>query len=109
MVDVIVRSTVLAVLALAALNALHGVAILVRLVCRLGARQPHFGLGLWLPVFTRPADIAAWLSAWRSALADPALGVVTSEVRVVVGRHVYLTLVSQGWAMAVVAIAPRLA
>ena len=48
MVDVIVRLTVIAVLALGALNALHGAAVLVRIVRGLAARRPDFGLGLFL-------------------------------------------------------------
>lgn len=109
MVDVIVRLTAVAVLALAALNALHGVAVLVRIAHRLARRQPHSGLALWLPVFASVDDVRAWLGQWRAALADPALVVVRSEIRTVVGRHLYLALMSQTWAMAVTAITPALA
>jgi hypothetical protein len=111
MVDVIVRFTVLAVLLLAALNALHAGAVLLRFVRHLGRQHPHFGLGLWLPVFTGPADIRAWLRTWRDALGsgDPALVALRSDARTVVGRHLYLALLSQTWAMAITAVAPHLA
>jgi hypothetical protein len=111
MVDVIVRFTVLAVLVLAALNALHAGAVFVRLVRLLARRQPHFGLGLWLPVFTSVGDIRAWLSAWGDALgsSDPALVALRTDARTVIGRQVYLALMSQTWAMAVTAIAPHVA
>jgi hypothetical protein len=108
MVDVIVRFTVLAVLALAALNALHGGAVLVRIVRQLARRQPHLGLALWLPVFTSVGDIETWLGNWRAALGDPALVALRRDARTVIGRHLYLALMSQTWAMAVTAIAPQL-
>jgi hypothetical protein len=108
MVDVIVRFTVLAVLALAVLNALHGSAVLIRIV-RHVARQPHFGLALWLPAFTSVDDIRAWLAQWRVVLAKPALVALRTDARTIVSRHLYLTLLSQTWAMAVTTIAPHLA
>jgi hypothetical protein len=108
MVDVIVRFTVIAVLALGALNALHGVAVLVRIVHRLGTR-PDFGLSLWLPAFTSVDDIKTWLGQWRAAFRDPALVALRTDARTVVGRHLYLAVLSQTWAMAVSAIAPHLA
>jgi hypothetical protein len=109
MVDVIVRFTVFAVLALAALNALHGGAVLLRIVRQLARRQPHFGWGLWLPVFTSVTDIRAWLDRWDAALNDPALVALRTDARTVVGRHLYLTLMSQTWAVAVAALVPHLA
>jgi hypothetical protein len=109
MVDVIVRFTVIAVLALGALNALHGAMVVVRIVRRLADHQPHFGLGLWLPAFTSVDDIKTWLGQWRAALRDPALVALRTDARTVVGRHLYLALMSQTWAMAVTAIAPHLA
>jgi hypothetical protein len=109
MVDVIVRCTAVAVLALAALNALHGAAVLFRLVRQVSRRQPQLGLALWLPAFTSMDDVRAWLGQWRSALADPALVAVRAEARTIVSRHLYLALMSQTWAMAVTAIAPQLA
>jgi hypothetical protein len=109
MVDVIVRLTVVAVLALAALNALHGSAVLIRIVRHVARQQPQFGLALWLPAFTSVDDIRAWLARWRTILADPALLRLRTDARTVVGRHLYLALLSQTWAMAVTAITPHLA
>jgi hypothetical protein len=108
MVDVIVRFTVIAVLALGALNALHGAAVLVRIVRRLAAR-PDFGLGLWLPAFSSVDDLKTWLGEWRAAFRDPALVALRTDARTVVGRHLYLALMSQTWAVAVTALAPHLA
>jgi hypothetical protein len=109
MVDVIVRFTVLAVLALAALNALHGSAVLIRIVRHVARQKPHFGLALWLPAFTSVDDIRAWLAQWRAILADPALVTLRTDARTIVGRHLCLALLSQTWAVAVTAIAPHLA
>jgi hypothetical protein len=109
MIDVIVQLTVIAVLALGALNALHGAAVLVCFVRRLSALQPHFGLGLWLPAFTSMEDIKRWLAQWRVAFRDPVLIALRTDARTVVGRHLYLAVLSQTWAMAVTAIAPHLA
>ncbi len=109
MVDAIFRLTVLAVLALAALNALQAGALLIRVVRHVARRQPHFGLNLWLPAFTSVSDIRNWLSAWRGVLRpDPTLVALRADVRKVIGRHLYLALLSQTWAMAVSALAPRL-
>jgi hypothetical protein len=111
MVDAIVRLTVLVVLALAALNALQGLALMVRLVRYLARRHPHYGLNLWLPAFTSPDDVRAWLGAWRDALGsgDPALANLRTQARQVVGRHLYLALLSNTWAMAVSVVTPALA
>jgi hypothetical protein len=109
MVDAIFRLTVLAVVALAALNALQSSALLVRLVRHVGRRQPDYGLRLWLPIFTSVNDVRDWLEAWRVALRpDPALVALRSDARQLIGRHVHLMLLSQTWAMAITAIAPRL-
>jgi hypothetical protein len=107
MVDTIVRFTVLAVLALAALNALHAGMVLARLARHLGRRHPRFGIDLWLPVFTSPADVRTWLGAWRDALGsdDPLLAALRAGARTVVGRHLYLALLSQTWALAISTIA----
>jgi hypothetical protein len=109
MVDVIVRLTVLAVLALGALNALHAGAILFRLVRHVARRGPHFCLALWLPTFTSVADVRAWLARWGTVLADPAVVALRTDARTVVSRHLYLMVLSQTWAMAVTAVAPQLA
>jgi hypothetical protein len=109
MVDVIVRLTVLAVLALAALNALHGSVVLFRIARHVVHRQPHYGLALWLPAFSSLDDVRAWLGAWGVILRDPALIALRTDARTVVSRHLYLALLSQTWAMAITAIAPHLA
>ncbi len=108
MVDIIVRLTVLAVLTLAALNALHGATVLVRIVRQVARRQPHFGLALWLPVFTSVADIRTWLGAWRAAFSDPTSVALRTDARTIAGRHLYLALMSQAWALVVTALAPHL-
>jgi hypothetical protein len=107
MVDAIFRLTVLGVLVLVAVNAVQTGAIVVRLVRHVARRHP--GLGLWLPIFTSLDDVRDWLTAWRGVLRpEPALVALRAEARQVIGRHVYLGLLSQTWAMAVSAIAPRL-
>jgi hypothetical protein len=109
MVDAILRLTVLAVLALTALNALQAGSLLIRLVRHVARRQPHFGLNLWLPAFTSVSDIRDWLNAWRGVLRpDPTFVALRTDARQVIGRHIYLVLLSQTWAMAVSALAPRL-
>ena len=110
MVDVIFRLTVLAVLALAALNAVQTGAVLVRLVRHVGRRHPNYGLRLWLPIFSSIHDVREWFEAWRRVLRpDPALVALRADARQVIGRHIYLALLSQTWAIAVSAIAPHLA
>jgi hypothetical protein len=109
MVDMIFRLTVLTVMALAAINAAHITLLLIRLVRHVGRRHPNYGLGLWLPLFTSVNDVRDWLEAWRTALRpDPVMVAWRADVRQVIGRHLYLALISQTWAMAVSAIAPRL-
>ena len=110
MVDIILRLTVAAVLILAAINTIQGVALAVRLARHVARRQPQWGLNLWLPAFTSVDDIRSWLRAWREVLrpGDPVLARIRSNARVVVGRHLYLALLSHTWAMAVTALAPRL-
>jgi len=110
MVDVIFRMTVLAVMALAGINAMQTGALLFRLVRHVGRRHPNFGLGLWLPIFTSVQDVRDWLNAWRSVLRpEPALVALRAEARQVIGRHIYLALLSQTWAMTISAIGPHLA
>jgi len=110
MVDVIFRMTVLVVMLLAGINAVQTGAVLFRLVRHVGRRHPSFGLGLWLPIFTSVQDVRDWLGAWRSVLRpEPALVALRAEARQVIGRHIYLALLSQSWAMAVSAIGPHLA
>jgi hypothetical protein len=109
MVDVILRLTVLAVLVLVALNAVQTGLVLIRLVRHVGRRHPRYGLGLWLPIFTSLGDVRDWLRAWRGVLRpEPALVALRADARQVIGRHIYLALLSQTWAMAISSIAPRL-
>lgn len=109
MVDAVVRCTVAVVLGLAALNTLHGALVIVRLVRHVAARQPYLGLGLWLPALGSPADVLAWLTTWRAILADPAADAIRAGARTVVARHLYLSVLSQTWAMAATTISPHLA
>ena len=110
MVDAIFRLTVLAVLVLAVVNAVQSAKVLYRLFRHVARRQPKYGLALWLPIFTSLSDVRAWLQAWRAVLRpDPALVALRTDARQVISRHIYLALLSQTWAMAVNAIAPRLA
>jgi hypothetical protein len=110
MVDAIFRLTVLGVLVLAAVNAVQAGAVVLRLVRHVGRRHPNYGLGLWLPTFTSVTDVRDWLKAWRGVLRpEPALVALRADARQVMGRYIYLALLSQTWAMAVSAIAPRLA
>jgi hypothetical protein len=109
MVDAVFRLTVLGVLVLAAVNAVQAAALLLRLVRHVGRRQPNYGLGLWLPLFTSPEDVREWWRAWRAMLRPaPALVALRADARQVIVRHVYLALLSQTWAIAVSAITPRL-
>jgi hypothetical protein len=109
MVDTIFRLTVLTVMVLAAINAVHITMLLIRLVRHVGRQHPSDGLRLWLPVFSSVNDVRDWLGAWRVALRpDPAMVSLRADARQVIGRHIYLALLSQTWAMAVSAIAPRL-
>jgi hypothetical protein len=109
MIDMIFQLTVGAVLVLAVINTVQGVALLVRLAGHAARRQPQWGLSLWLPAFTSLDDIRAWLDAWRDVLrsGDPVLAEVRATTRTVISRHVYLALLSHTWAMAVAAIVPR--
>jgi len=111
MVEIIVAATTVVVMGLTALNAVHGGLVLGRLARHIARRHSHLGLGLWLPAFGSLADLRAWLGAWRSILGsrDPAVVAIRLDARLVVTRYLYVALISQTWAMAVTAIAPRLA
>jgi anaerobic C4-dicarboxylate transporter len=110
MVDFILRLTVAAVLILAAVNTIQGVALMVRLARHVARRQPQWGLNLWLPAFTSVSDIRSWLGTWHEVLrsGDPVFAKIRANARVVVGRHVYLALLSHAWAIAVTSLAPQL-
>ena len=108
MVDLIFRLTVGAVLVLAVMNTVQGIAILARLARHVARRQPQWGLNLWLPAFTSVDDIRAWVAAWRDVLrpGDPVLAQVRTTARTVISRHAYLAVLSHLWVMAVAALAP---
>ena len=110
MVDVIIRVTVFAVLAVAAVNILHGILVTVRFACHV-RRSSRGGLSLWLPTFQSAADVAAWLARWRSIVTsgEPAMVAIRRDSRLIVGRYFHLMLMSNAWGMAVTAIAPALA
>ena len=110
MVDAIIRLTVLAVLALAAANALHAATVFVRFARQIARRAPHGGLSFWLPAFGSMRDARIWVGRWRALLAshDPALVALRLDARLVITRHLHLTLLSHTWAIALSALAPRL-
>ena len=110
MVDTIIRLTVLAVLALALANALHAVVVFVRFAQQIARRAPHGGLSFWLPAFGSMRDARIWLGHWRGLFTshDPVLVAVRLDARLVLTRHVHLTLLSHTWAIALSALAPRL-
>ena len=97
MVEAIIRLTVLAVLLLAVLNALHAGAIVTRLLHHAARRG---GRRLWLPAFRCVGDVRAWLGDWRDVLASdtPALIALRHDARVVMGRHIHLAVASHTWA-----------
>jgi len=109
MVDTIIRLTALVVLTLAVLNALQAGTVFVRLLQRLAHRRG--GLALVLPTFRSTGDVRDWLADWRVFLnsTDPALIALRHDTRVVIGRHLHLTIVSNTWALALIAIAPPIA
>ena len=64
-----------------------------------------------LPTFRSTGDVRDWLDDWRVFLnsTDPALIALRHDTRVVIGRHLHLTIVSNTWALALIAIAPPIA
>jgi hypothetical protein len=110
MVDTIIRVTVLTVLALALANALHALIVFARLVRQVARRAPYGGLSFWLPAFGSVRDARVWLAHWRALLEsrDPVLTAIRLDARLVLTRHVHLTLLSHTWAIALTAIAPHL-
>lgn len=111
MIDTVIRLTVLAVLALAAANTLHAAWVFVRFARQIARRTPQGGLSFWLPAFGSVRDARVWLARWKSVLAeqDPVMIALRLDARVVLTRHFHLTLLSNSWAIALNAIAPRLA
>jgi hypothetical protein len=110
MVDVIVKITGLAVLAVAVVNVAHGALVTARLVAHVTRRYPHLRLDLWLPRWTHARDARAWLATWRGILwsGDPIMAAIRTDGRVVIVRHVQLMLSSHAWVIAVATMVPRL-
>jgi hypothetical protein len=106
MVDMIIRLTALVVVMLAALNAMQAGTIVVRLLHRLMRRRG--GVALLLPTFRSAADVRDWLEDWRVFLncGDRALVALRHDARIVIGRYLHLTIVSNAWAFALLLIAP---
>jgi len=107
MIDMTIRLTVLAVLALAMANAIHAVVVFVRFARLVARRAPHGGLSFWLPAFGSVRDARIWLGHWRALFNsyDPMLVAVRLDARMVFTRHIHLTLLSHTWAIALRAIA----
>jgi len=105
MVDVIIRVTVLAVLAVAAVNILHAALLSVRLARHLRAGR-YGDLGLWFPIFHSMSDAAAWVARWRSIVmsGEPAMVAIRRDGRMIVVRYMHLMLMSNAWGIAVTAI-----
>lgn len=110
MVDAVIRLTVVVVLVLALANALHATLVAGRFARYLTRRSPQGGLALWLPAFGSARDVRLWLGQWRALLTsrDPVLIALRSDVRLVIGRHVHLALLSNAWAIALSTLAPSL-
>jgi hypothetical protein len=110
MVDVIVKITGLAVLAVAVLNLAHGALVTARLVAYVTRRYPHLRLDLWCPRWTHTRDAREWLATWHGILCsgDPIMAAIRTDGRVVIARHVQLMLSSQAWVMVVATMVPRL-
>jgi len=110
MSDTVIRLTVLAVGALAAANTVHAAYVFVRFARQIARRAPHGGLSFWLPAFSSVRDARVWLARWKSVLAaqDPVMIALRLDARTVLTRHFHLTLLSNSWAIALHAIAPRL-
>ena len=106
----VIRLTVLAVLTLAAANAVHAAIVFVRFARQVARRAPHGGLSFWLPAFGSVRDARVWLGQWRALFEspDPVLVALRLDARTVVTRHVHLTVLSHTWAIALSTIAPHL-
>jgi hypothetical protein len=104
MVAAIIRVTVVLVLALGLLNALHGVAVFARLARYVARRESHYGLALWLPTFESMQDPRAWVARWRALLSVPEAAVTTirRDARLVLTRHLLLTVASHVWTFGLV-------
>jgi hypothetical protein len=110
MVDVIVKLTGLAVLAVAAMNLAQGALVAARLIAHVTRRYPHLHVDLWTPRWESARDARAWLHTWRAVLrsGDPMMAAIRMDGRRVLLRHVQLMVSSQAWVMAVATMVPRL-
>src|SRR5262249_29767556 len=110
MVDVIVKITGLAVLAVAVMNLAHGALVAARLGAHVTRRYRHLRLDLWLPRWVHTRDAQSWLATWRGILrsGDPTMAAIRLDGRLVIARHVQLMLSSQAWVMVVATMVPRL-
>ena len=110
MVDVIVRITGLAVLAVAVMNLAHGALVATRLIAYVTRRYPHLRLDLWIPRWSNARDARAWLATWRGILrsGDPMMAAIRLDGRSVIARHVQLLASSQAWMFVVATMVPRL-
>jgi hypothetical protein len=109
MVEGIIRVTVLAVFAVAAVNVLQLALLSVRLARHI-RRIGRGDIALWFPMFRSASDVGAWLGRWRSIVmsGEPAMVAIRRDGRRVAGRYLHLVLMSNAWGMAVTAIAPVL-
>lgn len=110
MVDVIVKVTGLAVLALAVLNLAHGALVTARLVAHVTRRYPHLRLDLWLPCWGQARQARCWFATWRGILrsGDPIMAAIRTDGRLVIARHVQLMLSSHAWVAMVATMVPQL-
>jgi hypothetical protein len=111
MIEIIIRVTMVAVLAVGVMNLAHGVWIAFRLGRYTQIRYPEIARNLWFPIFQSRRDVAVWFATWRSILGsgDPMLALLRVEGRTVVARHLQLLGGSQGWALALGFLVPALA
>ncbi|HEV8584152.1 MAG TPA: hypothetical protein VGT02_04190 [Methylomirabilota bacterium] len=110
MVDVIVKLTGLAVLAVAVMNLAQGALMAARLIALVTRRYPHLRLDLWFPRWEDTRDVRTWLATWRGILrsGDPSMAAIRVDGRRVMMRHVQLMVSSEAWVMAVATMVPRL-
>ena len=110
MVDVIVKVTGWAVLAVAVLNLAQGALVTARLIAYVTRRYPHLRLDLWFPRWQDVRAARAWLATWRGILrsGDPMMAAIRVDGRSVIARHVQLMLSSHAWVIVVATMVPRL-
>lgn len=110
MVDWIVRLTAMAVTAVVLADVARGVWLMAKLTRYLRVKYPRLGYTLWLPRFESRRDAAAWLATWRAIArsGDPVIAAIRLDGHAIVLRYFQLALTSNGWAMVVSTIVPRL-